>query len=219
MENNTTQTLMSFNEKMAEQDKQDELKRWDYWFDLTLWDYREAIRLICCGPRGCIEQCIKDVENPSDGYRENLKCFYEYNDPHINNVKKCLNIFERDKLPPRITPDSFIQWARTKKTISLPEEMNKRFLNKPLKNQGGSNKEHDKIKATKEVCRNIASDIISSQDYNNKITENDFIDKVATSMKANDKGHLFQKTAASDFFHDSTELALYKRKRGRPKIS
>ena len=83
----------------------------------------------------------------------------------------------------------------------------------------GRMSELDKIKATQEACRNMASYIISSQDYNNKITENDFIDKVATSMKANDKGHLFQKTAASDFFHDSTELALYKRKRGRPKIS
>lgn len=207
--------IEQMSKEAAEITKQAQLTIWNYWFDKKEWDYRAAIRLVCCGARGCIERCIEECENPFVP-SENIQCFlYERDNQYINNLDKCLELYKADGLPDKITPNKFVKWVQTKHNIFFPEEILNIYT--PFK-QGGSKPETNKKKATRATCKTVEQSMITTPgNYGNKISLDIFLDAVKTSMESEGKGPLFQPAAASDFYRKSTALEPLKRKRGRPR--
>lgn len=85
--------------------------------------------------------------------------------------------------------------------------------------QGGSNKQTDKINATKQSCSPILEQIAQGQhlDDQNTIGREEFVQLVKTSMIATGRSELYHVTTARNEFANSSAIEQFKRKRGRKK--
>ena len=211
---------------------------WKHWFEVGLWDYKYAIRLSVCGPcnaiRTCTEHCEKGVRELNDSYPDDkYDCFHsklsDANDP----MSAFFDLYEsemwsqygfpNDEAPDRIPPAKFIEWALSKKSITIPQDMEGWFASRPKKNslltQGGSNAETDKILATQNACGRVIETIYNGDrtrfGSDGFIGEKEFIEQVRDTMKADGNHNEFQTTAAKKGFRSSERLKLFKRPRGR----
>jgi len=199
---------------------------WKHWLDRGLWDYREAIRLIVCGARGCISQCVEDVKWREE--RENCECFFEAYNDISSDMRKFFELYTNEdwksksfeKFPYKIAPKLFVEWALSKRTVIIPKEMKDWYYQQP-KNYGGCNKETDKIKATSTACTNVEAMIIQSGnqflDNNQKIGIDEFGKLVKESMSANNTSDKLQQATIRRFYNNSILLAPFKRRRGQKK--
>ena len=98
--------------------KQIKSEGWKHWLEKDFWDYREAIRLIACGPCTAIVECRKDVEAKCIGV-ETYVCFYEKINDATEQLHKIFRLYEKEMrssygIPTRTSPAKFIEWAIAK---------------------------------------------------------------------------------------------------------
>jgi len=128
--------------------KQIEDSIWKRWFEAGLWNYKDAIRLAVCGPCNaittCAEHCEKGIREFESYPDDKYDCFHsKLNDLnsqmptffHLYESEAWSNCgFASDDAPARIPPAKFIEWALSKKMITVPHEMqNWYILHRPKK--------------------------------------------------------------------------------------
>ena len=207
--------------------KEAEQAIWAREFKKGLWDYKDAIRRTACGPCLYLTECTHKVSrvreydhecfNTSGQKLSEIAELYESEDWSAYG-------FPTNDMPLRIKPEQFIEWALSKKTITVPQEMKDwlatRQQIKCPSSQGGSNPEFDKITATNNTCERIANDIFAGDrscfnEGEDEIGFAEFATCVQDAMIAQGIGDKFQKTAARKFFNSSPQLEHVKRGRGR----
>ncbi len=204
---------------------------WKLWFETGLWDYRDAIRLAACGPcnaiKICTDYCEKGIREFDTSYPDDIYgCFHSKLRDINDQMSAFFRLYEseawshygfpNDDIPDRIPPTRFIEWAVSKTTISIPQEM-RDWLESlpPQRTHNGSARDNEKIIPTTETCEIVAKAICDGdQSYfgdDGKLGPNEFLEQVKDTMEAQGTRGKFQKTAARNFFKSSESLKPFKR--------